>query len=267
MPRKPSCNCDFDPIIVETNVGDAKIKAVEKKIKMGRDFVTTVPVGHMEAGTIIGKDDLVSDILYKILFGGEEKVLISIAISVPPIKTEYTVGQPFDPTGMVVTATFEDGDVKVVTGYNYVPSGPLELGVTNIVVRYSSGGIIKTANQAITVSAPSQDVIIRKGAAGNGATFTEPVASEFASLESQTIQIANLLGKHCYTGIICADKYPCFAVPAGYKIVSWNDDEAGAFTAGFNLVPGVENYNMYYTDNPRTDLSGTQENWITVERE
>ena len=74
-------------------------------------------------------------------------MLANIVISTPPTKTTYTAGQVFDPTGMVVTATFEDGTSKAVTGYTYEPADALETTDTEITVSY--GG--KTATQAVTV--------------------------------------------------------------------------------------------------------------------
>ena len=43
----------------------------------------------------------------------------SIEITTPPDKTEYITGKPFDPTGMVITGTFEDGTTSVITNYVY----------------------------------------------------------------------------------------------------------------------------------------------------
>ena len=45
--------------------------------------------------------------------------LEKIEVTTPPNKTAYSVGAAFDPTGMVVTATYSDGSTKAITGYTY----------------------------------------------------------------------------------------------------------------------------------------------------
>lgn len=84
--------------------------------------------------------------------GGGAVQLQSIAITTPPNTTEYTAGQTFDNTGMVVTAYYNLGLSEVVTGYTISPSGVLTGDITEIVVSYSAGGVLKTATQSITVN-------------------------------------------------------------------------------------------------------------------
>ena len=83
------------------------------------------------------------------------KTLDSIAITIPPAKTAYTAGEPFDSTGMVVTATYSDRSTTPVTGYTVSPSGALSESDTQITVTYTEGGVTKTATQTITVTAAS----------------------------------------------------------------------------------------------------------------
>lgn len=78
--------------------------------------------------------------------------LASIAITTAP-KTEYTTGQTFNPAGMVITATYGDGEkTAVVTGYTYAPTGALTNANTTVTISYTEHGVTKTATQAITVS-------------------------------------------------------------------------------------------------------------------
>lgn len=81
------------------------------------------------------------------------KEVSSIAISTAPTKVAYTEGETFDPTGMVVTATYADATTATVTNYTYAPSRALATTDTAVTISYSSGGATKTASQAITVSA------------------------------------------------------------------------------------------------------------------
>lgn len=80
------------------------------------------------------------------------RTLSSIAVTTPPTKTSYYVGDSFDPTGMVVAATYDVGPTKDVTGSCAFTPDPLTLETTAVTVSY--GG--KTTTQAVTVSqAPS----------------------------------------------------------------------------------------------------------------
>lgn len=79
----------------------------------------------------------------------------SIAVTTQPTKTTYIEGQSFDPTGMVVTATFENSQSAVVTNYTYSPSGALATTDNKIVVSYSG----KTAEVSITVNAINLQVV------------------------------------------------------------------------------------------------------------
>lgn len=77
--------------------------------------------------------------------------LQSIAVTTPPAKTSYLSGERFDPTGMVVTATYSNGAKLAATGYAIEPSGPLSDGMTSVTIRYTEGGVSCTAIQPITV--------------------------------------------------------------------------------------------------------------------
>ena len=80
------------------------------------------------------------------------RVLSSIAITTAPAKTAYKYGEIFNPSGMVVTAHYNDGSSAAVSGYTYSPSGALAAGNNTITVSYSEGGVTKTDTQAITVT-------------------------------------------------------------------------------------------------------------------
>lgn len=70
-----------------------------------------------------------------------EKVLKSIAISGEATKTTYFEGETFDPTGLVVTATYDDESTADVTGrveWTFSPE-TLSVGTTNVEVMASIG--------------------------------------------------------------------------------------------------------------------------------
>ena len=83
--------------------------------------------------------------------GGGGIKLTGISITTPPTKTTYTKGETFDHAGMVVTATYSNGATLACTGYSYEPNTPLDDGTTKVTIRYTEGGVTKTAEQAITV--------------------------------------------------------------------------------------------------------------------
>ena len=81
-----------------------------------------------------------------------EKVLKSIAISGEATKTTYTEGEVFDPTGLVVTATYDDESTEVVTSrveWTFNPE-TLILGTTEVNVTATYGE--KTASKTVAVT-------------------------------------------------------------------------------------------------------------------
>lgn len=83
--------------------------------------------------------------------GGNGIKLESIAVTTPPTKTSYLSGESFDPTGMVVTATYSNGAKLTATGYAVEPSGALADGIAYVTIRYTEGGRSVTTTQAVTV--------------------------------------------------------------------------------------------------------------------
>lgn len=79
--------------------------------------------------------------------------LTGIAITTPPTKTAYKPGETFDPAGMVVMATFSNGEQLQLVNYQVSPSGPLTTETSHIGISYTWDGVTKTAYQAISVVA------------------------------------------------------------------------------------------------------------------
>lgn len=66
--------------------------------------------------------------------GGSGSIkLESLAVTKPPKKTIYKSGESFDPTGMVVEASYGFGLTSEVTGYTVTPS-VLTDGVTEVTI-------------------------------------------------------------------------------------------------------------------------------------
>lgn len=82
--------------------------------------------------------------------GGGSLKLESLSITKPPIRTTYKSGEAFDPTGMVVTASYGYGITSDVTGYTVTPA-VLTDGVTEVTITYTEGRTTKTASTPVTV--------------------------------------------------------------------------------------------------------------------
>lgn len=77
-------------------------------------------------------------------------VLSKITVTKLPSKTSYYIGDKFDKTGMVVTASYSNGSSKAVTGYT-VATNTSSVGTKNVRVFYTEGGISKTTSFDIYV--------------------------------------------------------------------------------------------------------------------
>lgn len=130
----------------------------ETKLDLTQDTVTpenllSGATAHNSAGVqIVGKYQSVT--------------LTGLEITAPPKKTAYLTGEAFDPTGMVVTATYSNGAKLENPAYTVAPSGALPVGTTTVTITYSEGGITKTATQAISVSFKSAASASTSAAAG-----------------------------------------------------------------------------------------------------
>lgn len=94
--------------------------------------------------------------------GGSGIKLVSINIKTPPQKVTYTAGETFNPAGMVVQAVYSNGATAEATGYSYTPSTALQDGAKEITVKYTEGGVTRTAVQAITVVHRLESISVTK---------------------------------------------------------------------------------------------------------
>lgn len=116
---------------------------------------TYYPTGELtkndETITITYTDTGVTATTYQDITVGNAPNLTGISITKNPNKMSYKLGQFFDATGMVVTASFDNGKSKQVNGYTYSPAGALGQNDTTITVSYTKGGITKTTTLTIVV--------------------------------------------------------------------------------------------------------------------
>ena len=86
--------------------------------------------------------------------------LISITVT-PPTRTVYSVGESFDDSGMIVTATYDDGNYREVTGWTTDFSDVTsEKGVNKkVIVSYTEGEITKQSSFTVVVSPAGVQVL------------------------------------------------------------------------------------------------------------
>ena len=81
------------------------------------------------------------------------KELSSIALTNQPTKKSYIEGEKFDRTGMVVTATYNNGRNNEVTNYTIEGENDLQVGTTSLAISYTENGVTKTTTvEGITVA-------------------------------------------------------------------------------------------------------------------
>ena len=83
-----------------------------------------------------------------------EVKLTSIAVTTNPTKMEYEEGELFDPTGMVVTASYSDETTKVVTDYTYDKTEELAIFDSVITISYQNlvTRLFITINEAVVIT-------------------------------------------------------------------------------------------------------------------
>lgn len=86
----------------------------------------------------------------------------AIEISAAPTKTVYTEGEHFNPSGMVVTATYENGAKKATADYSYAPTRELETTDTQMTVSYIG------ENAAENIASVSQPITVKEKSSGSG---------------------------------------------------------------------------------------------------
>lgn len=142
---------DFDKtgmIIEATFEDDNKKYVTDYKIVDGKNLKngqTSVTIEYKEKTTtqeITVKSNLVE----------------KIEITNKPNKLKYIVGQDFDSTGMIVEATYEDGNKYVVTDYTIVDGKNLQLDKKEVTIKFED----KTTTQEITVEEKTVNSIFVK---------------------------------------------------------------------------------------------------------
>lgn len=83
---------------------------------------------------------------------GNMSYVQSISVTTPPSKTTYAAGgKAFDSTGMVVTATYENGTTADVTGYTVLNGDQIAANMTDVQISYTELGKTVTTTYKVNV--------------------------------------------------------------------------------------------------------------------
>lgn len=121
-----------------------------------------------------------------------EIVPIRLEILTHPTKTEYTAGEDFDPTGMVVQMHYSDGSVLPVVGYT-VSGGECMLNtVKSVTIHYTDNGVARQTDEPVTVTGenPTYKVTVNLQGTGGG-TYT--VGSR-VTIKARSVNNAQFVG-------------------------------------------------------------------------
>lgn len=109
------------------------------------DGVTSVTIQYTEGGVTCTAEQAIT-VIHR---------LESIAVTTAPDTTTYEYGDSFSKSGMVVKATYSDGNVSIVSGYTCSPSSFSTIGGQNVTISYTERGITKTTLTPVTVERKS----------------------------------------------------------------------------------------------------------------
>ena len=179
---------------------------------------------------------------------GNTPNLVSIAVSVPPTKVIYKAGEYFDPSGMVVTATFDNGTTKNVSGYTYSPTRTLQQDDSVITISYTKKGITKTTTQNITV------VYLTSIAITNPPTYTSYYDDEI--FNTAGMEVTAYYSDSTSAVITTYSVSPSGALPYGTTSVTISYSEGGITkTTTQNVSVSIRTYD--YTNSTVITSGGT----------
>jgi roadblock/LC7 domain-containing protein len=118
-----------------------------------------------------------------------EKALTSIVVTTQPDKKIYVAGEVFDPTGMVVTANYNDGTSVVIDDYTF-NQDPLVAGAQSILLTYQelTASVSITVNSAVltgisvTTLPTKTEYVVGQSATYQGIVVTATFADESTSV-------------------------------------------------------------------------------------
>lgn len=136
-----------EDLVVTAKYGGKYIEA-EYQTLSPEDYVVTLPSTFADEGGAVsvsyrGKTTELNIALTPL-------VPVSLAVYEMPYLIAYETGTTFDKTGMKLNATYNDGEVREVTGYT-ASTAPLTQGQTSVLVSYTEGETTVTCDVPISV--------------------------------------------------------------------------------------------------------------------
>jgi hypothetical protein len=190
----------------------------------------------------------------------------SIGVSTLPTKTSYVVGETFNPAGMVITASYNDGSQGAVTDYTLSSPGMSTAGTKTVTVSYTKGGVTKNATFQITVAAYDYDISLKN----NGSVLTSysfQAAAGYGAQTPLTVTVSNTGNQP--TGnlaVVLGGASPGSFTLSAASIGSIAAGNAGSFTVGPNTGLGIGTYTATVTVSGGNGISEsfTVSFWVTV---
>ena len=146
---------------------------------------------------------------YLMAFG---RSIETIEVTKQPNRTQYTAGESFDRTGMVVTATLSDGSTRDVTDMVAAPSEPLADGTEEITLEFGRGQTMyrnlpdgDKMSAGNKIAAITATIPIRVGDAAGSGTLTDDIAWSFQP-SSNTLSIDGEIPEGHKVLIACYDE-------------------------------------------------------------
>lgn len=202
--------------IAATSDGTVVAKNTVAKSYKDTTCVTFTPANGADSGIIEISASTNSKAAYfsaieVIATEGVQKNLTSIEITTPPTKIEYYAGEKFDPTGLVVTKTFDDNTTEDLPYNNsnkddFTFNPASELKTTDTAVAITVGD--KTVNQSITVKPARTITSVALNGDMKNKTYYEGDTWDVSGLsltvtwnegEPTTVQLSDLVSGTDYT--------------------------------------------------------------------
>lgn len=187
---------NFDPAgtVIQASMSDGSTKTVTGW--------TYSPTGALAAGnTTITFSYTENSVTKTCTYTITIRALTSIAVTTPPSKTTYNYGEKFASAGMAITATYNDGATRVVSGWTYSPTGNLNLSNTTITISYTEGGTTKTCTQAITVTEISTTLNSNSWATIRAVSDASKGANYWSTGATKTITINGKVGNTTFSNL------------------------------------------------------------------
>ena len=144
---------DTTGLVVTATYSDGTTKDVTSSVSFSRYNMQTA--GTQTVTISYTEDGVTKTTSYQITINNPQPVVTvsSIAITTQPTKISYVTGEDLDTTGMVVTATYSDGTIRVVTDYTVSGYDKTVVGTQTITVTYQG----KTATFTVAVADSLQE--------------------------------------------------------------------------------------------------------------